>query len=239
MENQEVTPGLGERIIKEIIATPALKEVFLLQIKDIRPETASGVVKTLLWGDPGISMSLFGALPDAANWLLEFLLELGRQLNGLPEPLLKDILGRIGAGIDRERLGELPQVYGRLLRRLLLGEGRPPEEVRDAVVSALNRALAAIELSTAQLEANREEIARTLRRAWKELDTASLARTMRRVASLLAAAARPERGEGEEKGVAGAVKLAAGAAAGLLAMRFIMKRTREKRKTRKGIRFIC
>lgn len=239
MERRDVNPGLGERILKEVIATPALKEVFLLQIKDIRPETASGLVKTLLWGDPGVSMSLFGALPDAANWLLEFLLELGRQLNGLPEPLLRDILGRIGAGIDRERLGELPQIYGKLLRRLLLGEGRPPEEVRDAVVSALNRALAALERSTAQLEANREEMARTLRRAWKELDTTSLARTARRMASLLAAAARPERGEGEGKGAAKAAKLAAGAAAGLLALRFIMKRTREKRKTRKRRWFIC
>jgi hypothetical protein len=126
MERQEANAGLGERILKEIIATPALKEVFLLQIKDIRPESASGLVKTLLWGDPGISMSLFGALPDAANWLLEFLLELGRQLNGLPEPLLRDILGRIGSGIDRERLGELPQVYGKLIRRLVVGEGGRP-----------------------------------------------------------------------------------------------------------------
>ncbi len=105
-ERQETVPGLGERLLREILDTPALKEVILLQMKDIRPEAASGLVKTLLWGDPGISMSLFGTLPQAANWLLEFLLELGRQLNGLPEPLLKDILGRIGAGIDRERARE-------------------------------------------------------------------------------------------------------------------------------------
>lgn len=218
-----MTPGLAERVLKEIIATPALKEVFLLQIKDIKPETASGLAKTLLWGDPGISMSLFGALPDAANWLLEFLLELGRQLNGLPEPLLKDILGRIGAGIDRERLGELPQVYGKLVRRLVVGEGRPPEEVRDAVVSALNRALEALDRSTARLEEKRGEIARTLRQAWKEMDTASLARTARRLASLAAAAARPEGEKGEGKGAGKALKLAAGALAVLLALRFLKK----------------
>ncbi len=98
MEDSIFTPGLTERLMKEIIETPALKEIILLQMKDVKAETAPGVVKTLLWGDPGISMSLFGAAPDAINWLLELLLELGRQLNGIPEPLLKDILGRIGAG---------------------------------------------------------------------------------------------------------------------------------------------
>lgn len=223
MERQEVSPGLGERILKEIIATPALKEVFLLQIKDIKPETASGLVKTLLWGDPGVSMSLFGALPDAVNWLLEFLLELGRQLNGLPEPLLKDILGRIGAGIDRDRLGELPEVYGKLLRRILLGEGKPPEEVRDAVVSALNRALEALDRSTSRLEANREEIARTVRRAWKEMDKDALARTARRLASLLAAAARPEKEREAGKGAATPLKMVAGALAALFALRLLKK----------------
>jgi len=230
VEHQEVSPGIGERILKEIIATPALKEVFLLQIKDIKPETASGLVKTLLWGDPGISMSLFGALPDAVNWLLEFLLELGRQLNGLPEPLLKDILSRIGAGIDRERLGEFPKEYGKLVRRLLVGEGKPPEEVRDAVVSALNRALEALDRSTSRLEANREEIARTVRRAWKEMDKDALARTARRLASLAAAAARPERREGEARGAPGAAKLAAVALAALVALRFLRKGLKRKRK---------
>lgn len=230
MERQEASPGLGERILKEIITTPALKEVFLLQIKDIKPETASGVVKTLLWGDPGVSMSLFGALPDAVNWLLEFLLELGRQLNGLPEPLLKDILGRIGAGIDRDRLGEFPEVYGKLLRRILLGEGRPPEEVRDMVVNALNRAFESLERATARLETDREEIARALRRAWKELDTASLARAARRLASLLAAAARPEREKEAKKEMATPLKVVAGTLAALLGLRFLKKGLARKKR---------
>ncbi|MGC9336261.1 MAG: hypothetical protein ACP5JJ_19130, partial [Anaerolineae bacterium] len=112
MEDNSFTPGLTERLVKEIIDTPALKEIILLQMKDIRPEAAPGVVKTLLWGDPGVSLSAFGAAPDAVNWLLELLLEVGRQLNGLPEPLLKDILGRVGSGVERERLEELPRVYG-------------------------------------------------------------------------------------------------------------------------------
>lgn len=230
MDQSQVNPGLGERLLREIIATPALKEVILLQMKDIKPETASGLVKTLLWGDPGISMSLFGALPDAVNWLLELLLELGRQLNGLPEPLLKDILGRIGSGIDRDRLAQFPEIYGKLLRRLVVGEGRPPEEVRDAVVTAINRTIAVLDRATSRLEENRKEIARALHRAWKEMDTSALARSARCLAALAAAAARPERGEEKTKKPGGAWKVAAGALAVLLVVRILGKAMRRTKK---------
>lgn len=213
MGDDMVNPGLGERLLKEVIATPALKEVILLQMKGIRPEAASGLVKTLLWGDPGISMSLFGAFPDLANWLLEFLLELGRQLNGLPEPLLKDILGRIGGGIDRERLGRFPEVYGALLRRLAVGEGSTPDEVREAAVAALNRLLSSLDRATARLEENRAEIARTLSLVRREMDTAALARSLRRIAALALAAARPprEKKEGAARRAAAGIAAAVGA----------------------------
>ncbi len=229
-ERQETVPGLGERLLREILDTPALKEVILLQMKDIRPEAASGLVKTLLWGDPGISMSLFGTLPQAANWLLEFLLELGRQLNGLPEPLLKDILGRIGAGIDRERARELPRVYGELARRLLVGEGRPPQEVAGALLPAINRAIQALDRSTARLEANRAQVVPALRRAWRETDRASLARSVRRLASLAVAAARPVPEEREAGGAAKVLKPAAAALLGLLVLRAL---TRARKRARK------
>lgn len=216
MSNDLIYQGLGERLLKEIIATPALKEVILLQLKGIKPEAAPGLVKTMLWGDPGISMSLFGAVPDIVNWLLEFLLEFGRQLNALPEPLLKDILGRIGAGIDRERLRSFPEVYGTLLRRLVVGEGKTPEEAREAAVAALNRMLAALDRATVRLEENRAELAGTISRFRKEVDTAALVRSLRRVASLALASARPsrvtgkcgERGEGARKAAAAVAAVA-------------------------------
>ncbi len=220
-----VNPGLSERILREVIATPALKELILLQMKDIKAETAPGVVKTFLWGDPGISMSLFGALPDAVNWLLELLLELGRQLNGLPEPLLKDILGQMGSGIGTERLKRLPEVYGQLARRLLIGEGKAPEEARAAVIAALNAALAGLDRATARLEENRTEIARSLAQGIKEIDMAPLARSLRRVGLLALAAARPPREKGGGKAPKAALAVAGGIA-GLVALRVVVKRVR-------------
>ena len=225
MKEIGMTPGLSERILKEVIATPALKELILLQMKDIKAETAPGLVKTLLWGDPGISMSLFGALPDAVNWLLELLLELGRQLNGLPEPLLKDILGQVGLGIDGERLQQLPEVYGQLARRLIVGEGKTPEETRASAIAALNSALAGLDRLTAKLEENRADIARSLGRDIRALDTAALGRSLRRVGLLAVAAARGPKEKAASKAPKAAA-VAAGAVAALLALRVVIKKVR-------------
>lgn len=222
MKETGAAAGLSERILREVIATPAFKELMILQMKDIKAETAPGLVKTLLWGDPGISMSLFGALPDAVNWLVEFLLELGRQLNSLPEPLLKDILGQIGTGIESERLKEFPEVYGRLVRRILVGEDVSPEEVRAAVFTALNTGLAGLDSLTVKLEANRADIARTLSEGAKSLDTAALARSMRRIGLVALAAARPPKETGDRKSAG----KTAGAIIALLAVLVMFKKIR-------------
>lgn len=224
MELNNLTQGFSERILREVIATPAMKELILLALKDIKPETAPGLVKTLLWGDPGVSMSLFGALPDFANWLLELLLELGRQLNGLPEPLLKDILGQIGKGIDSDRLKQFPSVYAQLANRLLFGDAATAEEKRAAIISALNVLLAGFDDLTAPLESRRQDIGRSLATGIKELDTAALGRSLRRLGLVAATAARGS-GEGERKAVKGAA-VAGGLVVGVMALRMAIKRAR-------------
>ena len=90
-------------------------------MKGIDPDNASGLVKAMMWEDPDVSMSLFGSLPDMVNWLLEFLLELGRQLDDLPEPFLGELLKVLGEDVNRERLKEIPVIYARLIQRLVLG----------------------------------------------------------------------------------------------------------------------
>jgi hypothetical protein len=179
----EATQGLSERLMREIMRTPAMKELVLLQLKDIKPETAPGLVRTMLWEDPGVSLSLFGALPDTVNWLLEFLLELGRQFNGLPEPLLRDFLGRIGEGIDLERLKELPAVYGQLMGRLLADE-EAAGEAQALVTQIVNAALDGADQLTARMDENRTEIARSIAAALDETDTAPMGRIFDRMVKL-------------------------------------------------------
>lgn len=52
MEPDNLTSGLTERILKEVLATPAMKDLIVLSLKDIKAETASGLIQTLLWGIP-------------------------------------------------------------------------------------------------------------------------------------------------------------------------------------------
>ena len=187
MIEQSMTPepsqGLSERLIREMMRTPAMKELVLLQLKGIKPDSAPGLVRTMLWEDPGVSLSLFGALPDTVNWLLEFLLEMGRQFNGLPEPLLKDFLGRIGEGIDPERLKELPQVYGQLLGRLLADE-EAAGEAQALVATMINAALSGADQLTARMDENRMEIARSIAAAMDETDAAPMGRIFDRMVKL-------------------------------------------------------
>jgi len=185
--------GLSELVLREVLRTPVLKEVILSLMKDVNADTAPGMVKTILWEDPGISMSLFGAFPDMINWLLEFLLETGRQLNGLPEPLLKDILGRIGSGIDQERLKQFPEVYSQLAKRLLTGDAGTAGDAQALATRVVNAALAGTDQLTSRLEDNREEIARFLARSLDDLDTTSLGNIFNRLIGLGNAVRRSRR----------------------------------------------
>jgi hypothetical protein len=176
--------GLSERVLTEILRTPALKELIILLMKDIDADTAPGLIKTVLWGEAGVSLSLFGAFPDMANWLLELLLELGRQLNGLPAPLLQDFLVQVGLGIDKARLKQFPEVYGRLAKRLLIGAEGNAGDAGALVASTLNAALAGADRLTTVLDDNREETARAIAGSLDELDTASAGKVLNRFLAL-------------------------------------------------------
>lgn len=145
MDEKNTTPesahGLSENLLREVLRTPPLKELILLQMKGIDPDNAPGLVKAMLWEDPDISMSLFGSLPDMVNWLLEFLLELGRQLNDLPEPFLGQVLEVLGDDLNRDRLKEIPVIYARLIQHLILGDEAPDKLDAESLGQVLNRLL--------------------------------------------------------------------------------------------------
>jgi hypothetical protein len=180
--SQPPVQGLSERLLREMLRTPAIKELVLLHLKDIKPESASGLVKTFLWEDPGMSLSILGALPGFLNWLAEFLLEMGRQFNNLPEPMLWDFLGRIGEGIDRERLAELPKVYGQLLGRILSTE-EASRALEETIPRALNAAVSGMEKAARVLE-EREEAARALAASLDRVDAVSLGAAVNRLVKL-------------------------------------------------------
>lgn len=178
------TRGMSERVLTEVIKTPALKELMILLMKDIDPDTAPGLVRTALWGEAALSLSMFGAFPQMANWLVEFLLEAGRQMNHLPEPLLKELLVKVGSGIDSSRLRRLPVVYGELAARLLVGGGADAADACAAAARAANRALAGLDRMTGGLEADRERLGVAVAAGLDELDTVALGRVLNRLVAL-------------------------------------------------------
>jgi hypothetical protein len=184
--NQPTTDarGLSERVLSEILQTPALKELLILMMKDIDPDAAAGLVRTVLWGEAGVSLSLFGALPDMVNWLLEFLLETGRQLNGIPAPLLREFLVKVGSAIDSERLGQFPGVYGDLVKSLLMEGDGDAKDAGAMAARAVNAALAGIDQLTSSLDKNREQVAGAVALSLDELDTVTLGKVLNRFLAL-------------------------------------------------------
>lgn len=112
-------PGsAGARVLREVIRTPVFLEIIKTNMVELDPESARELVRTLMWEDVGLSLSTVGMGPEVVNYLVEMLLEVGRQLSGFPPPLLEAFLSRLASRVDREKVGMLPEVYGPLLDKL-------------------------------------------------------------------------------------------------------------------------
>ncbi len=103
------TKGLvdaADRILGELVRTPKFKEAVIILLNSIDPPAARRLVRTFMWGDPGLLMSIMGSLPALINTTSEALAELAAQMNSMPGPLLQDFLNQVFAGIDGSAAGE-------------------------------------------------------------------------------------------------------------------------------------
>ncbi len=136
--NESVLPGMVQRVMKELLNTPAVKEAILTNVREINPDNAKGLANVLLWADPGFSLSMVGVVPGMINYLIEFMLELGRQFDGMPMPLLKDFLKQLGGGFDPERAAQFPKVFGPFLDHVLWNDPVWVDGVLDGCVAVAN-----------------------------------------------------------------------------------------------------
>lgn len=166
--------GLGERLVREMLRTPPLKDLIVLMFKDIDPEGAKGFASALLWEDPVVFMSVIGALPDMVNWLLEFLAELGRQLNVMPAGLLADFVKVIESRVRLDTLQELPVVYGRLIQKIFFEDGHVADQAVDLSFKALNAGLEKADSLTPDTDEGRARLAGALARGVDQLDARPL-----------------------------------------------------------------
>jgi len=130
----EVAGGVGARVLREVIRTPAFLEIIKTNISGLDPEDARAMVRTFLREDVNLSLSLMGTSPVVLNYLVEAILELGRQLAGFPPALLDTFISQMASEIDSGALKEVPRVYGPLLEKIL----ESPER-QEAFAASLGR----------------------------------------------------------------------------------------------------
>ena len=120
--------GVSERLLKELLKSPRVKNDLKLLAASIDPEAAGGLVRTLVWDDVEVFMGTVSVLPALVNYAARAARELLVQLNGFPPPMLVAFLSQLAGQVDFTALeGTLAEFNG-LLERV-----RPVlDELRDA-----------------------------------------------------------------------------------------------------------
>lgn len=108
-------PGAGARVLREIIRTPAFRELIKVNSRDLDPDSARELVRTFLWEDVELSLSLVGTVPEVVNYLAAAVLELGMLMRVFPEGLLREYVGQAFAEIDLDVLRRYPETFAPLL----------------------------------------------------------------------------------------------------------------------------
>lgn len=165
------TESLSARVLRQVLRTPAFRQVAALLAADAGPTTARDLVTALLEEDPEVWMGLSATSPARLNDLVSALVALGTRLGALPQPLLDAFLRELGEEIDQEGLLTLPPTWAPLLAR-----------VTPRVLGPTIRALAAGVGSLASLGAEGEQ---AVAEAWAQaLDPAAVAAALDAAADL-------------------------------------------------------
>ena len=106
-------------VIKEILATPFVKDLIRSSLKSAACENDPPLVRTLLWEDPEVSLAVLSTLPHLANRCTGALAEAGREIDEKFSPhLLKDYLTAMGNDIDTDRLKTCVEVWEKIIFNL-------------------------------------------------------------------------------------------------------------------------
>ncbi len=107
-------------ILKEILRTPLFKDILRDYLNNIDPKGGPVFVKTLVWEDPEVILSVMGALPAIINWVIGAISELAKQVGpAFPPQLLKSFIVNIGDDIDTDTLKDGLSAYGTLVKGVL------------------------------------------------------------------------------------------------------------------------
>jgi hypothetical protein len=107
-------------LVKELIRKPLVKGMLRRHLKDITPEGASSLVRTILWQDIEVIFGIMGSLPSYANAVAAALGTLAEELNAKVTPeLTKGFIASIIKDIDPAGLKNSARAVATLISNLI------------------------------------------------------------------------------------------------------------------------
>jgi len=136
---KETSPDtVKSNVVKEILATPFVKDLIRANLKSVANESDQSLVRTLLWEDPEVSLAVLSTLPHLVNRCTGALSEAGREIDEKFSPeLLKSYLAAMGNDINTDNITTCAVVWGRIITNLW--EASP--EFRESVANYLSQNL--------------------------------------------------------------------------------------------------
>jgi hypothetical protein len=114
------TDDTAARVLREVLKTPAFREIIKNHFDAADPAAARELVRAAMFADPNFSLSVLAESPKRINFLVEGLVELGKQLANLPPKMADEFVANIADDLDAERFSELPRIWLPLLIHMVV-----------------------------------------------------------------------------------------------------------------------
>jgi len=121
-------PDLGEasepvsaRVVRQVLRTPAFREILHLHLSEVGRGEARAVVRALLREDPEVGLGVASVTPRLIDTVTESLVELGREVANMPPALLDAYVDQVVRDLDAGTLREAIVVWAPILARALPG----------------------------------------------------------------------------------------------------------------------
>ncbi|MGC9323346.1 MAG: hypothetical protein ACP5G0_01225 [Desulfomonilia bacterium] len=129
-QSKKIDPG----ILTEVLRTPVCKDQLRSCLKMATSSSGSSLVRSIMWQDPEVFLSLVSALPSLVNTLVDACAEMGEQLKEkFPPELLSHFILSIASEIDTERLKACSHTWSELLGGLWTSSTVQRESMRASI----------------------------------------------------------------------------------------------------------
>ena len=138
-QSQTTAPTVGARVAREILRTPAFREILQLHLGERQEGASQSLVRTLLREDPALWMGVSSLSPRLVEGAVESLAALGEALAAMPPALVDSFVTKLVQDLDTTSLKQLPEIWAPLLARALPGLFNVLLETASGTADSLGR----------------------------------------------------------------------------------------------------